>query len=158
MKIISTLELNSRQKEAIIFLWNREFPSQISVTKEGFDKYLEATTRHLHFLLLDEADEIIGWAYTFDRDDDRWFSILINSLYQGIGLGSRLLNHLKENEDRLNGWVIDHPRDLKQNGEPYESPLAFYLKNGFAILPEIRFEHEKMSAVKIFWKKGEISD
>ncbi len=154
MKIISTSDLTTRQKESIIFLWNREFPSQLSVTKEGFDKYLEATTSHLHFLLLDEADEIIGWAFTFDRDAERWFSIIINSLYQGIGLGRKLLEHLKENEDRLNGWVIDHQNDLKQNGEPYEPPLAFYLKNGFTILPETRFEHEKMSAVKITWQKG----
>lgn len=153
MKIISVNELSKSQKETIIYLWNREYPQQISVTKEGFEEYLNATSRHIHFLMLDDANEIIGWAYTFDREGERWFSIIINSLYQRLGLGKLMLDQLKENEINLNGWAIDHENDIKHNGEPYESPLPFYLKNGFVIRPESRFENEKMSAVKITWEK-----
>ncbi|MFZ1675748.1 MAG: GNAT family N-acetyltransferase, partial [Saprospiraceae bacterium] len=140
--------------ETIVYLWNREYPGRISTTKEGFDEYLNASGGQIHFLMLDDANEIIGWAYTFDREGDRWFSIIINSLYHGIGLGRMMLEHMKENESRLNGWVIDHDDEIKQNGEPYESPLAFYLKNGFEVYTDIRFENEKMSAVKIVWEKG----
>ncbi len=153
MKIVTTAELLKAQKETIVYLWNREYPVRISTTKEGFDEYLNASDGHIHYLMLDDANEIIGWAYTFDREGERWFSIIINSLYHGIGLGRIMLDHMKENESRLNGWVIDHDKEIKQNGEPYESPLAFYLKNGFEVYPDIRFENEKMSAVKIMWMK-----
>ncbi|MEP6795496.1 MAG: hypothetical protein ABJB16_14295 [Saprospiraceae bacterium] len=153
MKIITTSELSKAQKETIVYLWNREYPQQLLISKEGFEEYLNASGGHTHFLMLDDANEIIGWAYTFDRENDRWFSIIINSLYHSIGLGRMMLDHIKENETRLNGWVIDHDRNIRQNGEPYESPLPFYLKSGFTIKPEIRFENEKMSAVKIVWEK-----
>lgn len=153
MKIITTSELSKTQKETIVYLWNREYPLRINITKEGFEEYLNASGGHTHFLMLDDANEIIGWAYTFDREDDRWFSIIINSLYHGIGLGRMMLDHIKEKETQLNGWVIDHNREIKQNGEPYLSPLPFYLKSGFEVYPDIRFENEKMSAVKILWIK-----
>ncbi len=153
MKIVTTTELSKAQKETIVYLWNREYPVRISTTKEGFDEYLNASARQTHFLMLDDANEVIGWAYTFDREGDRWFSIIINGLYHGIGLGRMMLDQMKENESFLNGWVIDHDDEIKQNGEPYESPLAFYLKNGFEVHADIRFENEKMSAVKMVWIK-----
>ena len=106
-------------------------------------------------MVLDDASEIVGWACTFDRDGDRWFTILINSLYQRLGIGRMIMNLVKEKESRLNGWVIDHPYDIKQNGESYESPLPFYLKNGFIVQPGIRLENEKISAVKIEWRKNQ---
>ncbi|MEP6646098.1 MAG: GNAT family N-acetyltransferase [Saprospiraceae bacterium] len=152
MKIITTTELSKPQKNTIIYLWNREYPVQLNLTTETFEEYLLASGNHLHYLMLDDAAEIIGWACTFDRDDDKWFSILINSLYHGLGLGKMMLHQLKENETRLNGWVIDHGNDLKKNGERYESPMTFYLKNDFHICPDDRFDNGKMSAVKIFWE------
>lgn len=154
MKILTTTELSKAQKETILYLWNREYPLQLNITLEGFEEYLGASDRHQHFLMLDDANEVIGWAYTFERDDDRWFSIIINSLYQGLGLGRMMIDQLKENEIRLNGWVIDHDRYVKKNGEAYESPLNFYLKNGFDVLTDFRFENEKMSAVKMVWERN----
>ncbi|MCB0473527.1 MAG: hypothetical protein KDC56_10755, partial [Flavobacteriaceae bacterium] len=59
----------------------------------------------------------------------------------------------KEKETELNGWVIDHDNDYKINGELYKSPLNFYLKNGFQKSSDRRLELEKISAVKIKWKK-----
>ncbi|MCK9481612.1 MAG: hypothetical protein M0R38_07625 [Bacteroidia bacterium] len=64
-----------------------------------------------------------------------------------------MLNELKSDENVLNGWVIDHNSDIKINGNFYQSPLNFYLKNEFEILNETRLELEIMSAVKIKWKK-----
>jgi GNAT superfamily N-acetyltransferase len=153
MRIIKSNELTKPQKEAIIYLWNREYPRQLAVTAETFDEFLDFSTGHTHYMIIDDVNEIVGWAFTFDRDGDKWFSIIINSLFQHIGLGRMLLNLIKSNEKRLNGWVIDHPHDVKQNGEPYLSPLKFYLKNGFTVRPDIRYEEEKISSVKIEWRK-----
>ena len=102
MKIVKTSEITGQQKASILYVWNREFPIQLNLTSEGFDDYLKSTTGHQHFLILDDANEIIGWTYTFDRDGERWFSILINSLYQKLGFGTILLNLLKEKERRSN--------------------------------------------------------
>lgn len=153
MKIIKSNTLTKSQKESIGFLWNREYPRQLAITAEGLDHFFEDTTAHTHFMVLDDADEIVGWAFTFERDGERWFSIIINTLYQRLGIGRMVLKLLKEKETSLNGWVIDHPHDLKQNGEAYESPLAFYLKNDFVIQRDIRLENDKISAVKITWQK-----
>ena len=64
-----------------------------------------------------------------------------------------MLNTLKNDENTLNGWVIDHNSDKKLNGNIYQSPLEFYIKNGFETLSETRLELEIMSAVKIKWTK-----
>lgn len=154
MKIITADTLTKAQKETICYLWNREYPQQLAMTPDSLVALFEQSKSHTHYMVLDDANEIVGWAFTFDRDADRWFSILINSLYQRLGIGRMILNLLKEKDSRLNGWVIDHPHDVKQNGESYESPLAFYLKNDFHVRPETRFETEKISAVKIEWRKN----
>ena len=154
MKIITSNSLTKAQKETICYLWNRGYPHQLAMTLEGLEDIFAQSKAHTHYMVLDDANEIVGWAFTFDRDADRWFSILINSLYQRLGIGRMVLNLIKEKEARLNGWVIDHPHDIRQNGEKYESPLPFYLKNDFHVRPETRFENEKISAVKIEWKKN----
>ena len=61
---------------------------------------------------------------------------------QKRGLGTKLLELLKEKENILNGWVIDHANYIKQNGEPYPSPLEFYIKNDFNVHSDIRLEIE----------------
>jgi len=155
MKIIKSTTLTKPQKEAICFLWNREYPRQLMMSQDEFDTYLEKLQAPNHFLVLDDVNEVVGWACTFDRDEDRWFLILINSLYQRLGIGRMVLRLLKEKETRLNGWVIDHPHDVKQNGEAYESPLRFYVKNGFDVMPEIRYTNDKIAAVKIEWKNNQ---
>ena len=70
---------------------------------------------------------------------------------KGKGLGRKMLDKLKQSENHLNGWVIDHNNDKKKNGKPYISPLGFYQKCGFEILVKERLEHHKISAVKIKW-------
>lgn len=153
MKIIKASSLSPEQKDMICQLWNMEYPQKLAITITAFDEFLEASASQTHFLIMEDETTITGWAYTFDREDDRWFSIIISEAHQGKGLGHVLLNLIKEKETRLNGWVIDHPHDRKQNGQPYRSPLSFYIKNGFTTLPHARLENEKISAVKIEWKK-----
>jgi hypothetical protein len=154
MKIIEKEVLSLQDKEVLLQLWNNEYPKQLNYqTMDEFDLYLDALSEKNHYLLIDAKDKIKGWAFTFLRNDEDWFAIILNQDVQGTGKGSALINELKKNKDSLNGWVIDHENDMKQNKEQYKSPLLFYVKNGFVICTETRIENEKMSAVKINWKQ-----
>lgn len=154
MKIIEKEVLSLHDKEVLLQLWNNEYPEQLNYqTMDEFNLYLDALSEKNHYLLIDDEDKIKGWAFTFLRNDEDWFAIILNQDIQGTGKGSLLINELKKNKDSLNGWVIDHENDVKQNKEQYKSPMLFYVKNGFVICTETRIENEKMSAVKINWKQ-----
>lgn len=152
MKIVKKQELTTAEKEAIIKIWNNEYPkSLVHKTISTFDEYLDKLTNKIHFLLVDDREGIQGWSITFERDNAQWFALIIDKTLQGKGQGTILLNKLKEGNAVLNGWVIDTGNVIKENGEVYRSPMNFYLKNGFKIYPAERFESEAMSAVKIQW-------
>ena len=154
MDILETTTLTNQQKETIFRLWNQEYGQKLNHNEvSNFEKYLEGVKEHFHYLLVNDSGEIIGWAFKFTRDGDRWFSILVDRTEHGKGRGTLLLNKLKEKEERLNGWVVDHENDKTVNGAAYISPVNFYLKNGFSTLPEVRLETEKLSAVKMVWVK-----
>lgn len=154
MKIIEKEVLSLQDKEVLLQLWNNEYPKQLNYqTMDEFDLYLDGLSEKNHYLLIDAKDKIKGWAFTFLRNDEDWFAIILNQDVQGTGKGSLLINELKKKKDSLNGWVIEHENDVKQNKEKYKSPLLFYIKNGFVICTETRIENEKMSAVKINWKE-----
>lgn len=107
----------------------------------------------LHFLLLNEDGELKGWLMTFTRQDERWFSVIVDGKEKQNGFGTRLLEELKKSEDEISGWAIEHDNYQKNDGENYRSPIGFYQKNGFAILSEMRLEKEDYYAVKIKWTK-----
>lgn len=154
MKIVEREVLSLKEKEVLRELWNNEYPAKLNLkTIEDFELYLVGLSKTKHYLLFDELDKINGWAFTFLRDQEEWFAIILDSQIQGKGNGSFLMNEIKKNNTNLNGWVIDHENEVKQNATLYRSPMAFYIKNGFAICKEIRIENEKMSGVKINWKR-----
>ncbi len=133
-------------------LWNNEYPEKLNYNNLfQFEEYLAELTGITHFLLIENKDSIMGWAYSFIRNDEKWFAIILSEKQQGKGHGSELLAHLKQSDNQLNGWVIDHNNDLIKNGKVYKSPLVFYLKNGFEIIENERLELDKISAVKIQW-------
>jgi hypothetical protein len=144
-------ELDSIKKEQIHELWNQEYPLNL---KDRFSILLSDTQDHRHFVIENDLGEIIAWAVDFLSQEERRFSIIVSSKEKCKGLGALLINKLKEENDVFFGWVIDHNRDLKSNGENYQTPLPFYLKHGFEILTEQRLETEIISAVKICWKRG----
>lgn len=151
-RIKVTQSLDSLQKLTVFELWNNEYPLQLVHERiTDFENYLSHLIATKHYLLYDENEAIIGWGIIFLRDSEQWFALLIDTRFQGMGLGTFLLNELKKTQPVLNGWVIDHENDLKQNGKPYLSPLAFYKKNNFEVLGNFRIENEKLSAVKIKW-------
>jgi hypothetical protein len=155
-RIVQTSELNSSAMEQLLLLWNNAYPEGLSHKNlEAFENYLSALTNTKHFLLLDNLDSILGWAFTFVRDNEKWFAIILEENIKGRGIGRSMIETIKQSESVLNGWVIDHNNDKKQNGQPYISPLAFYVKCGFKILASTRLELDNISAVKIQWEKDE---
>ena len=149
--LTKTSELSSRAKEQLLALWNTEYPEKLAYTQEGFEGYLQALSNATHWLLADEQGMLCGWTFSFDREQERWFAILLAEAAQGQGLGRVMLDALKQTESTLNGWVIDHGNDRRRNGQPYRSPMGFYKKCGFTVLHGTRLELEKLSAVKISW-------
>jgi len=153
MNIIITTTLTTCQKRDIYDLWNNEYPASIGYTAmQDFDTYLANLTDQRHYLLLTD-NRVKGWMFTFVRNEGRWFAIILDSLLHGQGYGSQLISRLKEDTDKLCGWVMDHDKGVKTDGSPYRSPLAFYMKNGFTVCPEVRLETEKISTVKIQWQR-----
>lgn len=154
MQIVERESLSVEEKEILRELWNNEYPARLKCkTVADFELYLNGLSNTKHYLLHDESNKIIGWTFTFLREDEDWFAIILNSKIQGKGNGSLLINEIKKKNNSLNGWVIDHENEVKQNGDFYKSPMPFYIKNGFTIITETRIENEKMSAVKINWKR-----
>lgn len=154
MKIIETQFLSLEQKDSLMQLWNNEYPAKLNLKNiVDFELYLNGLSETKHYLLFDDSDEIQGWTFTFLREDEKWFAIILNSEIHGEGFGSLLMNEIKKNNTSLNGWVIDQENEIKHNATFYKSPLQFYIKNDFIICSEIRIENEKLSAVKINWKR-----
>ncbi len=153
MTFLETTTLHTAQKEAVMTLWNKEYPTTLALTTVAdFDGYLQNLTNHHHLLVIDDQNRTVGWFFTFERDAEQWFAMLLDSDVQGQRLGSQLLSRAKLKHDTLNGWVIDHDNYKKSNGQPYRSPVAFYLKNEFEQLNLTRLETPKLSAVKMRWK------
>ena len=154
MQIIETIQLSPQQKQDIVALWNAEYPARIHLAgMTDFEAYLATLQDPKHLLLTSDEGHVSGWCFTFFRDNERWFAIILSADIQKMGYGGQLLNKLKETEDQLSGWVTDHNYDKKSDGSFYMSPLSFYLKNGFTVLSDCRLESDKIAAVKIRWDK-----
>jgi GNAT superfamily N-acetyltransferase len=146
--------LTKSDKIEIFKLWNSEYPEKLNYhSLLDFEEYLGALNNQFHILIKTDCKKLIGWYFDFIRDQEKWFALILDSKFQGKGLGTIILNRVKAKEQELNGWVIDNNFQKLSNGNPYISPLDFYLKNGFKMLDKQRLELEKISAVKIKWIK-----
>lgn len=148
--IIQTNELNPTQHAQIDALWDAEYPVNLN---GRLDILLGQNSNYEHFIIEVEGN-VIGWSVLFDNEGERRFSIIVDPAFKGMGLGKKLLDSMKAQSGVFYGWVIDHDRDVKKNGEQYLSPIPFYLKNGFEIVPEVRLETPIISAVKIKYLKS----
>lgn len=154
MRLLRVKALSEEQKAQIYELWNKEFTAKISYNDiSEFEAYLDKLVDQYHILALDEHKKVLGWFFDFIRDEERWFAIILDSSLHGKGVGSKMLDLAKSSNTVLNAWVTDHNTDLKLNGEYYQSPLQFYIKNGFEVLTDVRIETDILSAVKIRWNK-----
>ena len=114
-------------------------------------RYLDSLENVVHYLLMDLShnDIIKGWAFTFDRDNLRWFAIILSQTIQKKGIGRAILKHLVSEEKHLSAWVIDNDRYIKSNGQPYLSPLSFYLKLGCEVSKKEASKSGDLSVVRI---------
>lgn len=151
-EIQQTTELTEKIKKQVFDLWNSEYPEKLAyINLNEFENYLNSLKNLTNYVLTSGNDEVFGWALTFDRENEKWFAIILSETIKGKGLGRKMLDRIKINEPILNGWVTDHSGYKKKNGQPYISPLKFYEKCGFEILNDVRLELDKISAVKIKW-------
>jgi GNAT superfamily N-acetyltransferase len=150
MIIHQTEFLSTQQFSEIAALWNAEYPIQL---KDRLALLLEGNTKTIHFYLLDEFEQIIAWSVLFEKEQDLRFSILVSRKHQKQGLGSVLLNEMKNKGMDFSGWVIDHDLDLLSDGSNYKSPLRFYLKNGFILDELFRLNTEMIQAVLVQYKQ-----
>lgn len=152
MRFYSIKKLTIAQKWEILLLWNKEYPRNLEFKNiEELDNYLNQLKDKNHILILDENDTIKGWYADFLRNDERWFLAILDSEIQGKKYGTKLMNLAKQNNDVLNGWVIPTEGYIKFNGQPYITPIGFYIKQGFKIQDDQILESAKISAVRIRW-------
>jgi GNAT superfamily N-acetyltransferase len=153
MNFVRSSVLTADQKLAASLLWNQEYPHQVMMENlTDFDNYLSELTEPEHLLYM--PDELLGWAFKFMRDGEKWFAIILDSSIHQQGIGTLLMEQLKENEEELNGWVIDHDQYKKTDAATYRSPLQFYLKNGFTVLEDFRLKTIRLQGVKIRWNRS----
>lgn len=155
----TTTTLYPSEREQLRAIWNDVYPEQlIHDTAESFDAYIDRLEEPEHTLVYanqqlnsDTDSSPIGWICTFNRNEERWFVLIVDSSCARQGCGSKLLLWVLERHPKLCGWVVEHNEFKKHDGTPYLSPLGFYLKHGFEVT-DIRLENEFTSAVKI--KRG----
>ncbi|MGC4059132.1 MAG: hypothetical protein QM743_13600 [Chitinophagaceae bacterium] len=149
-------ELSVRERDQLFLLWNREYPLSLRYEDTAaLDCYLAQLSNVRHYLLLSEQGQLQAWAAVFDRNQERWFAIIVDRAQQGRGTGRALLQQLQRDEPVLNGWVSDREGEYKADGSLYRIPLPFYLRSGFTIVPGERLELPQLSALKIRWRADE---
>lgn len=154
MKTLKTSILSLQQKKTIYVLWNNEYPINLTYSSfEEFENYLQNLNNQNHLLLIDENETVKAWYFDFIRENEKWYVMILDSEIQKKGVGTYLLNEAKKSTTELNGWVIEHNNYKKTNGNIYKSPIQFYLKNNFKLVPEIRLALPNISAIKIKWVK-----
>jgi GNAT superfamily N-acetyltransferase len=154
MNLVQTTTLSLAQQEQLWQLWNQEYPCQLSFTEpHDFKNWLARLTNARHWLLVLEEGGVRGWLTVFQREQATWFVLIVDSAVHGQGHGTALLAQAKAQETELNGWVVPHEDYRKPNGDVYRSPVAFYEKNGFAILHDQPLDSATLSAIRIYWSR-----
>ncbi|WP_158021904.1 GNAT family N-acetyltransferase [Flammeovirga pacifica] len=134
----------------LFHLWNSVYPMQLAYQDlSGLADYFMPLQNKHHILVKDVQNKVVGWFFCFEREHETWFAVLVNNDLKKQHIGSTLIQLAKERFRPLNGWVIDHDRYFKLDGQKYESPLSFYLRHGFKVIENERLEIPILSAVKI---------
>lgn len=93
MRIVQKEVLLLEEKEVLRELWNEEYPARLNCkTMADFELYLNGLQNTKHYLLFDDLNRINGWAFTFLREEEDWFAIILDSQIQGKGNGSFLIH------------------------------------------------------------------
>ena len=130
ISIQRTSSISPQDLGRVLHWWNTEFPTAFQKDANQFEDWMNSLQNHLHYQLYID-DVFSAWAMTFDRDEERWFSILVPHQNHGIGLGKTLISELQSNESPICGWVITETELKTQDGRVYRGPLEFYKKLNF---------------------------
>jgi len=149
--MFTSTHLSEKHHAQINELWDEEYPTTLA---GRFPMLLDDAIMFKHFLILDQAENVLAWSVYFQKDDEVRFSILVGRSNQGKGYGKQLINAMKNELPEFYGWVIDKPNFIRKDGSSYPSPLSFYLKLGFKILPDQRIDNDMINTVKVTFAKG----
>lgn len=144
-------ELTEKQFQLIFLLWNKVYPVAFHFDHWQYLKnYFISYTDHHHILYMNNKS-IEGWWCDFIREDERWFTILVNNDLHKRGIGRSLVELGRKQHKSINGWVIETNELPKIEGDLYQSPMGFYLKMGFE-KTKIHVEtNSNIKTVKIRW-------
>ncbi len=157
MKFIEKSSLEDSEIKRIRELWNSEYPSIISHSSfRDTSDYLNKLINPAHIFCLNEENEIMAWFCDFDRDDEHWFVMIIDSRFQNKGIGSEFLDRCKKKNELLNGWIVVEDAYELWDGRPYKSPLGFYLKNDFEAHYDVSSDSHKLKTIKVTWKRNPV--
>ncbi|WP_010231428.1 GNAT family N-acetyltransferase [Gillisia marina] len=97
MILTRTSFLEPEEKQAVLKLWNQEYPKNLrySTVKE-FNNYLTGLENLRHVLVKDDRHAILGWYSDFKRENEVWFAMILDTSIQGKGIGTRLINKAKK--------------------------------------------------------------
>ncbi len=104
----------------------------------------------------DHDDNLIGFLELQLEDatsKNCFFVMAIRRTHQKQGIGTKLLTRAKEMVDELHSWVIVNDGHQKRDGTDYQSPLSFYLKNGFELGLFRRVDEKNLDVQEVIWKK-----
>ena len=80
MQLINTATLSDNQIQQIDVLWNQEYPKNLM---NRFSILLGDATNYQHFILENEAQEVLGWAVLFVKEKEtRFFQEALVEFYQ----------------------------------------------------------------------------
>ncbi len=126
--------LTPTDEDRILRIWNNVYPVQV-IFREApeFHAYLDKAADAKHFIKRDDHLSVIAWLMTFNRDEKRYFVMLVSDDMQQRGIGKELVMAMKKAENNVSGWVVDSDHYQKADGKTYLSPMIFYKKLGFEI-------------------------
>ena len=102
MVIIETIHLTEEQKQKLRLLWNEEYPEQLKhADLDSFSNYLNKVTPKKHYILKNQEEEIMGWVFLFERENESWFAMILSSRIHGKGIGTRLLRMIRKGKRNL---------------------------------------------------------
>lgn len=152
MKTVRQKSLSASDWQRVLAMWNVLYP--VHVAKESAAKIHDNCdpASCVHYCMYGQNGQLNAWLAVFDRANTRWFSILVDENAQGQGLGKALIAFAKTYEPVLSGWVVNTDAYLRANGEAYHSPLAFYEKLGFSVVPHPYDPKPMTEVVCVEWR------
>ena len=151
MKIIQQNSLTPNQQKQALLIWNAVYPIAFNYTETAFDAYLNSISPIDHYVI-EINQKLAGWCFVFNRNEKRWFGIIVDSTHHGLRLGKKLITTIQSHEKELYGWVITDQNLPRPNGFTYPSPMPFYQKLGFKQIPEITDTFKGVNTIQIVWK------